>query len=326
MNKKMYEAYSLGIIGLLVLSVTSSAFAEVSSIQTDSQLLLKGEKITISGNVHDGSNGLVTIVIRDSNNEFVMLAQTMIAADNSFEESIEINDDFTTYGMYSVMGFIHNMTQGVETNFVISQIRETIIPIIEKNEEEVNEKDENILEQGSKEKTIGKKIEDDSSQVIADFVDTTKDPQYYIDRYYNEQSYKSWFDRNYPNLTIEEAVGLESNHRINEEKITDFIDNEIIPKAQATSIVESDLDQIDNSDIVQTSLAVAGLGILFGAVYGVKRKADDNSRQISINRNTIRKKLILPIIGSTPKEVLQMRLVKGEITLEEFDNLKSKLD
>lgn len=40
------------------------------------------------------------------------------------------------------------------------------------------------------------------------FVDPNKDPSHYISRYYKEKQYKEWFDRNYPNLTIEEAVGL----------------------------------------------------------------------------------------------------------------------
>jgi len=44
---------------------------------------------------------------------------------------------------------------------------------------------------------------------ILDFVDQSKDPQYYIDRYYNEAVYKEWFDANHPDYTIEEAVGLD---------------------------------------------------------------------------------------------------------------------
>jgi len=44
---------------------------------------------------------------------------------------------------------------------------------------------------------------------VLNFVDPNKNPQYYIDRYYNESNYKEWFDRNYPDYTIEEAVGLE---------------------------------------------------------------------------------------------------------------------
>ena len=46
----------------------------------------------------------------------------------------------------------------------------------------------------------GKKIED--------FVDPNKDPRSYLKRYLLEEKYKDWFDRNYPNQTIYEAVGL----------------------------------------------------------------------------------------------------------------------
>ena len=78
--------------------------------------------------------------------------------------------------------------------------------------------------------------------------------------------------------------------------------------------------------MAQMVLAIAGLGILFGAVYGVKIKVDGNSKLISINRDTIRQKLIQPIIGSNPKGILQTRLAKGDITLEEYEKIKSKLD
>ena len=44
---------------------------------------------------------------------------------------------------------------------------------------------------------------------IASFVDTSKDPQSYVDRYNNEPSYKKWFDDNYPEYSsIYQAVGL----------------------------------------------------------------------------------------------------------------------
>ena len=44
---------------------------------------------------------------------------------------------------------------------------------------------------------------------LADFVDLNKEPAYYVERYYTEPAYKSWFDRNYPGMTIEKAVGYE---------------------------------------------------------------------------------------------------------------------
>ncbi len=45
---------------------------------------------------------------------------------------------------------------------------------------------------------------------LAPFVDESKDPQSYVDRYNSEASYKKWFDDNYPEYSsIYEAVGLE---------------------------------------------------------------------------------------------------------------------
>ncbi len=59
--------------------------------------------------------------------------------------------------------------------------------------------------------------------------------------------------------------------------------------------------------------------------YGVKRQVDSNSRQISSNKEAIEKKLIKPISRTNPKEILQIRLAKGEIALEEFEKLEKKL-
>jgi len=59
------------------------------------------------------------------------------------------------------------------------------------------------------EEAVGLVVEEPvESKPILDFVDTSKDPQYYIDRYNNEPAYKDWFDKTYPDYTIEEAVGL----------------------------------------------------------------------------------------------------------------------
>lgn len=45
---------------------------------------------------------------------------------------------------------------------------------------------------------------------LASFVDETKDPQSYVDRYNNEASYKKWFDDNFSEYdSIYQAVGLE---------------------------------------------------------------------------------------------------------------------
>jgi len=51
--------------------------------------------------------------------------------------------------------------------------------------------------------------------VIASFVDESKDPQSYVDRYNSEASYKKWFDDNYSEYeSIYQAVGLEKTLQI----------------------------------------------------------------------------------------------------------------
>ena len=60
---------------------------------------------------------------------------------------------------------------------------------------------------------------------IASFVDQSKDPQHYIDRYNNEPAYKEWFDENYSQYSsIYEALGLE------EPQIASFVDTTKDPR------------------------------------------------------------------------------------------------
>jgi len=47
------------------------------------------------------------------------------------------------------------------------------------------------------------------------FVDSRKDPHEYLKRYLKEPKYKDWFNRNYPNNTIYDAVGLSISDYLN---------------------------------------------------------------------------------------------------------------
>jgi len=49
--------------------------------------------------------------------------------------------------------------------------------------------------------------------ILAPFVYPNQDPQYYIDRYNSEPSYKEWFDENYPEyVSIYEAGDLDNSN------------------------------------------------------------------------------------------------------------------
>ena len=73
-----------------------------------------------------------------------------------------------------------------------------------------------------------------------DFVNIKKDPREYILRYLKEQKYKDWFNRNYPNHTIYEAVGL---------SLSDYltIKRELFPEAK--TVQDEKLDEEINSNV-----------------------------------------------------------------------------
>ena len=67
-----------------------------------------------------------------------------------------------------------------------------------------------------------------------DFVDSKKDPGQYLKRYLKEPKYKDWFDRNYPNYTIYDAVGLSMSDYLN-------IKRELFPESSIS--VEEELNK-----------------------------------------------------------------------------------
>ena len=105
-----------------------------------------------------------------------------------------------------------------------------------------------------------------------------------------------------------------------------------------SSTVTPSLDT-ENTEVAPMLLALGGLGILFGAVYGVKRRADSNTEQISenkiklekkVNNNSeqifqnrfwLKKKLMSLKFSDGPVNVIKERLAKGEITVDEYYKL-----
>jgi len=335
-------------MGMLFSSITIPAFADVESIQTDKLFYSNGDKIIFSGAVDNDSSGLVTIVIRDSNDKFVLLTQAIIEFDNTFERSVDSNDKFLVHGIYNATAFLVNMTEGELTRFDYSLDGSPVSPSVSNLQGS---------SQGTATKTSSQTTEPEavpepkSISKIASFVDPTKDKQHYIDRYNSESAYKKWFDTNFPDITIEEAVGLTKiieeqkhiveisqffNPDVNPQYYIDRYNNELAYKEwfdsnypdltiyEATGIIPVELTQEDtidsiineppistqelsrslvesstvspsfdtvNAEVGQFLLALGGLAVLFGAVYGVKRRVDSNTVQIAENKTKIEKKV-----------------------------------
>ena len=391
-NRK--NLFSLTIFGMLFSSIAIPAFAEVETIQTDKLFYSNGDKIIFSGTVDYDSTGLVSIVIRDSNEKFVLLTQALIKSDNTFERSVNSNEQFSVHGIYNATGFIVKISEGAFTIFDYSLDGSPVNPSVS------NLKDSS---QGpaiiTSSQTIQTEPEPESISKIASFVDPTKDPQHYIDRYNSETTYKKWFDTNFPDMTIQEAVGLSKTIEETQQtaNISQFIDpnqdpqyyierynsetaykkwfdtnfpeqtiyeavgitpleltqdneddstihepprstQELSQRQVQSSTITPSLDTV-NAEVAPMLLALGGLGILFGAVYGVKRRVDSNTEQITenktqlekrVNNNSeqifqnrfwLKKKLMSLKFSNEPVNVIKERLSKGEITVDEYYKL-----
>jgi len=102
----------------------------------------------------------------------------------------------------------------------------------------------------------GKKIED--------FVDPDKDPRSYLKRYLLEEKYKDWFDRNYPNQTIYDAVGLnewdynEMKKRLSpDQTVEETSKTEPEPEPELESESKTEAKSTDISEIPPTQPAVS---------------------------------------------------------------------
>jgi hypothetical protein len=317
LSSKFMRSKSIFFLVVLVLSSgVLPAFAEVSEVQLDKNSYLKGDSINVQGSVDNDTSGLVTIVLRDPNDKFVLLSQAFIQSDDSFEKIIPINDKFQVSGTYNATAFVLNMTAGKTQSFdfdnVVSEKNENFNDEISSNIEKIElilQKEDKIIKTDFEPKpkvtdnTIEKEpiIENQQKEVtennsqIADFVDPNKTPEHYLDRYYNEPNYQAWFDKNYPNLTIEEAVGYFPPTETEIKSSPSTMGTKIIPEAEALSIGSPAINSESNEDVAQAGVVLGGLAVLFGAVYGIKRKVDSNSKHISLNKGLIRKKIFSSI-------------------------------
>ena len=106
----------------------------------------------------------------------------------------------------------------------------------------VNEREEDTV------KEIKPKIKkmDVNTKKTLNFVNDKKDPYEYIRRYLMESNYKDWFNRNYPNHTIYDAVGL---------SISDYlaIKRELLPESETVQEEELNVEQNPNINFKPTT-------------------------------------------------------------------------
>ena len=336
---------TISMIALLLVLTLTPAFAEVTSFELDKIFYTKGDQISFSGTVDGESKGLVTIVIRDSNGEFLLLTQAFIQPDNTFQRSLDTDKKFEDHGIHNATAFILDLAKGKTTSFDFSQDGTLPVPSITAMKAKLETQNEPITEENNSTPHTNSEpnLKNDES-ILASFVDPSKDPQHYFDRYYNEPSYKEWFDRNFPNQSIYDVVGISDSQEIQLPLPTAAAQEPVITTQESVPVSIEASTVSYSSEFTQMLLALGGLVVLFGAVYGIKRKVDNNSEQIienkkviqvQVNRNIeqisqncfwLKNKLMNLKKSTDPIKIIQERLAKGEISVDEYYQLVSALN
>jgi len=311
---------------LTVVLITTSAipaYAFVENLEVDKKYYVNDDEIKFSGLVAKGTTGLVTIVINDPNNEFALLKQAFLKADETFELVVNTNTKFLSEGTYNATAFVVNMTNSASIIFDY-YFNENSVPseLIFEN----NKISDNIITNQSEENQITayENIDVIKNQIEATvFPDPDKDPQYYIDRYENEPLYKEWFESNFPDKTIFEVIGVDPPLSTDSENIiAENLSEKLQDEFNSLVIAESSLLP-DNSEMTQMFFALGGLGVLFSAVYGIKRRVDSNSDQIEKNKIRIKRKIAN---SNNAIEILESRLANGEISIRKYKKLRKALE
>ena len=105
-----------------------------------------------------------------------------------------------------------------------------------------------------------------------------EEPEHYVERYITEPEYKAWFDRNFPDYTIYEGIGItESQYQ---KIVNDLTKPQPVAEQKTVTAQES------SGGLVYVLVAVVAVGGVIGAVFFIKKgsKASTTVQQESPSR------------------------------------------
>ncbi len=104
-----------------------------------------------------------------------------------------------------------------------------------------------------------------------------EEPEHYVERYITEPEYKAWFDRNFPDYTIYEGIG------ITEEKYQEIVNKLTKPQPAAeqetTTIQKQTIQESGGNEIVYALVAVVVIGGGIGAFFFIKKGSKTSAVQ-----------------------------------------------
>jgi uncharacterized membrane protein len=120
---------------LLISSIILPAYAEVTSLNTNSAFYKGGSKIHFSGTTlnTDPTTSYITVIIENPNNDFVLLTSGVSNSSHAFDIIVDTSTQenqqkFSLKGVYNATAFITNKTAGKTVNFIFSQDGSPVVP------------------------------------------------------------------------------------------------------------------------------------------------------------------------------------------------------
>lgn len=309
---------------VLVISIAVPAYAEVNSLKTDKTLYKKNvdTTMTFTGTASEEDiNKSVNIVINDPGGNFVTVYSGSVGADKTFEVKIpeKYFSKVTSHGTYNATAFVKQKTAGVTITFDYSvdgtPIHPTTQPSTTTQPTSTPTTSPKTTTQQSTDNSDGKSIQDK----IQERIEAAKKQSQTTDS--TEKSIEDKIKER-----IEAAKKQESKTN------TTGSTGEVKPTGNNTKPGEKPVNTGSNPVSLDANILFIALGLGAAAavaigVYSMKLKPKFLAREVSDNVSTGQQHSDSSSLHEEDYAfmILKNRLAKGEITVEEFNELKRAL-
>ncbi|MGI0018135.1 MAG: fibronectin type III domain-containing protein [Nitrosotalea sp.] len=128
-----YGLYFAVILTIIVASAVIPAYAEVTSLKTNTSFYKGGSKIYFSGTILDTDPPNVTILLFDPTNKFILLSSGAADSNHQFQIVVDTSTSdnqqkFLLKGVYNATAFIATKENGKTVNFIYSPDGSPVAP------------------------------------------------------------------------------------------------------------------------------------------------------------------------------------------------------
>jgi len=174
-------------------------FGSVQNFSTDKSIYYDGDTLKISGTVNYDPviPSVILQIITPRETGLAGIANVLPKSDGSFSTAFRVGGPtWPEDGTYTI-----KVSYGGNLEKTFSYQKSSM-----NSDDDVSTNDDNSLDDSNELFAENPKIR------ISDFPSLDRSPQYYIDRYNHEPSYKSWFDSQFPDYVIQDVVGYKPTH------------------------------------------------------------------------------------------------------------------